>query len=221
MTRSHSSCSATPRTLFEVGLIIVLAAAPLIAQVLRVPSILLLLALGFGAGAIGALGPNALLGEAVVSAVVSISVGFILFDSGLDLKLNDLRGEAVAHVYSRLVTFGIVATWAGRHRRVLPVVRPGLGGGAGARRGARRFGADGGRAASRLHPSFEDGQQGSEVGGNAGRSDRRVVAGDSLREGAFGVCPDNAAEAEVAGGGVDGLGLPGGRPVAQTVVRRT
>ena len=62
------------RTLFEVGLIIVLAAAaPLIAQVLRVPSILLMMALGFGAGAIGALDPNALLGEAVLSAVVSIA----------------------------------------------------------------------------------------------------------------------------------------------------
>ena len=88
------------------------AAAPLIAQVLRVPSILLLLALGFGAGAIGALDPDALLGEAVVSAVVSISVGFILFDSGLDLKLSDLRGGAVARVSRRLVTLGIVVTWA-------------------------------------------------------------------------------------------------------------
>ena len=101
------------RTLFEAGLIIVLAAAaPLIAQVLRVPSILLLLALGFGAGAIGALDPNALLGEALVSAVVSISVGVILFDSGLDLKLSDLRGGAVGRVSRRLVTLGILVTWA-------------------------------------------------------------------------------------------------------------
>ena len=88
------------------------AAAPLIAQVLRAPSILLLLALGFGAGAIGALDPNALLGEEVVSAVVSISVGVILFDSGLDLKLSDLRGGAVARVSRRLVTLGILVTWA-------------------------------------------------------------------------------------------------------------
>ena len=101
------------RTLFEVGLIVVLAAAaPLIAQVLRLPSILLLLALGFGAGAIGALDPNAVFGEAVVSAVVSISVGFILFDSGLGLKLSDLRGGAVARVSRRLVTVGILVTWA-------------------------------------------------------------------------------------------------------------
>ena len=88
------------------------AAAPLIAQVLRAPSILLLLALGFGAGAIGALDPNALLGEEVVSAVVSISVGVILFESGLDLKLGDLRGGAVGRVSRRLVTLGILVTWA-------------------------------------------------------------------------------------------------------------
>ena len=96
-----------------MGLIVVLAAAaPLIAQVLKLPSILLLLALGFGAGAIGALDPNALLGEAVVSAVVSISVGVILFESGLNLKLSDLRGGAVARVARRLVTLGILVTWA-------------------------------------------------------------------------------------------------------------
>ncbi|MGB2852243.1 MAG: cation:proton antiporter, partial [Solirubrobacterales bacterium] len=100
------------RTLFEAGLILVLAAAaPLIAQVLRAPSILLLLALGFGAGAIGALDPNALFGEEVVSAIVSISVGIILFDSGLDLKVSELRG-AVARVPRRLVTLGILVTWA-------------------------------------------------------------------------------------------------------------
>ncbi len=100
------------RTLLEGGLILVLAAAaPLVAQVLRMPSILLLLALGFGAGAIGTLDPDALLGNEVVSAIVSISVGVILFDSGLDLRLSELRG-AVPRVYRRLVTLGIAATWA-------------------------------------------------------------------------------------------------------------
>ena len=55
---------------------------------LRLPSILLLLALGFGAGAIGALDPNALLGEHLISAVVSVAVGIILFEAGLGLKLQ-------------------------------------------------------------------------------------------------------------------------------------
>ena len=100
------------RTLFELGLIAVLAAAPpLIAQVLRLPSILLLLALGFGAGAIGALDPNALLGAQLISAVVSIAVGIILFEAGLGLKVSKLTGT-VARVYRRLVSIGILVTWA-------------------------------------------------------------------------------------------------------------
>ena len=100
------------RTLFEAGLILVLAAAaPLIAQVLRLPSILLLLALGFGAGAIGALDPNALLGESLISTVVSIAVGIILFEAGLGLNFSKLTGS-VARVYRRLVSLGILVTWA-------------------------------------------------------------------------------------------------------------
>ena len=76
------------RTLFEFGLVVVLAAAaPLIGQVLRLPSILMLLTLGFGAGAVGALDPNALFGEQVISAVVSVAVGIILFEAGLGLKM--------------------------------------------------------------------------------------------------------------------------------------
>jgi NhaP-type Na+/H+ or K+/H+ antiporter len=100
------------RTLFELGLVVVLAAAaPLIAQVLRLPSILVLLALGFGAGAIGALDPNALLGQQLISGVVSIAVGIILFEAGLGLKLNKLTSTG-AQVYRRLVSVGILVTWA-------------------------------------------------------------------------------------------------------------
>ena len=98
------------RTLFELGLVVVLAAAaPLIAQVLRLPSILLLLALGFGAGAAGALDPNALLGENLISATVSIAVGIILFDAGLELNLSKLTE---ARVVRRLLSIGILLTWA-------------------------------------------------------------------------------------------------------------
>ena len=100
------------RTLFELGLVVVLAAAaPLIGQVLRLPSILVLLALGFGAGAVGALDPNALLGQQLISAVVSVAVGIILFEAGLGLKLSKLT-SAVARVSRRLVTLGILVTWA-------------------------------------------------------------------------------------------------------------
>src|SRR5262245_37896896 len=99
-------------TVFELGLIAVLAAAaPLLAQLLRLPSILLLLALGFGAGTVGALDPDALLGEELISATVSIAVGIILFDAGLDLDIRKLT-SSVGHVAARLVTVGILTTWA-------------------------------------------------------------------------------------------------------------
>ena len=99
-------------TLFELGLVAVLAAAaPLIGRVLRLPSILILLALGFGAGAVGALNPNELLGQELISAVVSVAVGIILFEAGLGLKRRKLTG-AVARVSRRLVTLGILVTWA-------------------------------------------------------------------------------------------------------------
>lgn len=87
-------------------MVVLAAAAPLIAEVLRLPSILGLLALGFGAGAIGALDPNALLGQQLIFAVVSVAVGIILFEAGLGLKLNKLTGTG-ARVYRWLVSVGI------------------------------------------------------------------------------------------------------------------
>jgi NhaP-type Na+/H+ or K+/H+ antiporter len=100
------------RTLFELGLVVVLAAAaPLIGQVIRLPSILVLLALGFGAGAAGALDPDALLGENLISATVSIAVGVILFDAGLELNFRKLTG-GVRQVVRRLLSIGILVTWA-------------------------------------------------------------------------------------------------------------
>ena len=99
------------RTLFEVGLVIVLAAAAPLGKIVRLPSILVLLALGFGAGAAGALDPNALLGQQLISAVVSVAVGIILFEAGLGLKVSKLTGD-VAQVPRRLVTLGILVTWA-------------------------------------------------------------------------------------------------------------
>src|SRR5262249_12880888 len=98
--------------LFEFGLIGVLAAAaPLLGQLLRLPSILVLLALGFGAGAVGALDPNALLGQDLISAIVSVAVGIILFEAGLGLNLRNLPGK-IARVPGRVVTVGILVTWA-------------------------------------------------------------------------------------------------------------
>lgn len=137
----------------------------------RAPSILILLTLGFGAGAIGALDPNALLGEAVVSATVSIAVGVILFESGLDLKVSELEGGCRPRLPAAR-NAGDPRDLGDRHCGRLSALRSVLGGRAGSRGGARRLRADGGRTAARVHSSLEDGPQGPEVGGDACRSDR-------------------------------------------------
>ena len=43
--------------------------------------------------------------------MVSIAVGIILFEAGLGLNFSKLTGS-VARVYRRLVTLGILVTWA-------------------------------------------------------------------------------------------------------------
>jgi NhaP-type Na+/H+ or K+/H+ antiporter len=76
---------------------------------LRVPSILLLLAVGFTAGPVtGFLDPDALFGE-LLFPLVSLSVGLILFEGGLSLRARDLRAMG-ASVWS-LVTIGALITW--------------------------------------------------------------------------------------------------------------
>ena len=57
------------------------------------PSILLLLLAGFVAGPVtGLVNPDELFGETLFP-IVSISVGIILFEGGLTLKLDELRGR--------------------------------------------------------------------------------------------------------------------------------
>jgi NhaP-type Na+/H+ or K+/H+ antiporter len=77
---------------------------------LRLPSILLLLGVGFVAGPVtGFLDPDALFGE-LLFPLVSLSVGLILFEGGLSLRARDLRAMG-ASVWS-LVTIGAAITWA-------------------------------------------------------------------------------------------------------------
>ena len=47
---------------------------------------------GSGPGRSGPSIPNALLGQQLISAVVSVAVGIILFEAGLGLKLSKLTG---------------------------------------------------------------------------------------------------------------------------------
>ncbi|MEL7674240.1 MAG: cation:proton antiporter [Chloroflexota bacterium] len=76
---------------------------------LRLPSILLLLLAGFLAGPVaGFIEPDALLGDTLFP-IVSISVGIILFEGGLTLRLDDIAG--MRRVVFRLITAGALATW--------------------------------------------------------------------------------------------------------------
>ncbi|MFQ5798761.1 MAG: cation:proton antiporter, partial [Bacteroidota bacterium] len=76
---------------------------------LRLPSILLLLILGFIAGPVtGILNPDALLGDLLVP-LVSVSVAVILFEGGLSLRIAELR--ETGSVVRNLISVGALVTW--------------------------------------------------------------------------------------------------------------
>lgn len=76
----------------------------------KLPSILLLLIVGFIVGpATGLLNPDELFGD-LLFPFVSISVAVILFEGGLSLKLNELK--SVFGIVRNLITIGTVVTWS-------------------------------------------------------------------------------------------------------------
>ena len=76
---------------------------------IRVPSILLLLIVGFLVGPItGFLPPTALQGDWVF-AFVSLAIGVILFEGGLSLRVSDL--QEIGRSVVRLITVGVAITW--------------------------------------------------------------------------------------------------------------
>lgn len=80
-----------------------------IASRLRLPSILLLLVLGFLAGPVsGLVDPDALFGPTLFP-LIAVSVALILFEGGLNLHLAELR--YVGGVVLALVSVGMLATW--------------------------------------------------------------------------------------------------------------
>ena len=76
---------------------------------LHLPSILLLLCVGFIAGPFtNFLDPNRLLGDLLLP-LVSVSVAIILFEGGLSLNVRDL--PLIRRVLIKLVSVGVVLTW--------------------------------------------------------------------------------------------------------------
>ncbi len=84
----------------------------IIATSCRIPAIILLLPVGFAAGAlIPAVNPDKLFGAAF-PPLVSLAVAIVLFDGGLDLVRKELESES-KRIVSRLRGLGIPITWAG------------------------------------------------------------------------------------------------------------
>lgn len=81
------------------------------------PSLLLLLPSGLVAGATGLVEPDQLFGDTLFP-LVTLAVALLLFQSGLNLRLEDLPRPARRPVV-RLVTVGLVVTFAGASTAVL------------------------------------------------------------------------------------------------------
>src|SRR5919108_2794899 len=112
-TTSGRDMLSTDQILKGLGLVIVLAlASQLVSRRLRLPAIVLLLPVGFAAGAAtDDVHPDALLGDAF-QPLVSLGVGLILFEAGLRLRLDEVRGRT-RRVVERLVVVGPLLTGVG------------------------------------------------------------------------------------------------------------
>jgi NhaP-type Na+/H+ or K+/H+ antiporter len=104
--------SADDKLLFGLGLVIVLAfTCRLVAAYTRLPAIVLLLPVGFAAGAAtDDVHPDVLFGS-TFGSIVDIAVGLILFEAGLRLKRGELAG--VGSVVRRLVIIGVAISAVG------------------------------------------------------------------------------------------------------------
>jgi len=96
-----------------IGLIFALAVGcQIVAARFGLPAIILLLPAGFAAGALtNSVKPDQIFGAAF-SPMVSLSVAIILFDGGLDLVTEKLKGDD-RRVVRRLRGLGIPITWLG------------------------------------------------------------------------------------------------------------
>jgi NhaP-type Na+/H+ or K+/H+ antiporter len=93
-----------------VTLVALGAGAQWIAWRMRIPSILVLLSVGFIAGPLtGFFAPDEVLGS-LVFPFVSMAAAVVLFEGGLSASWEEIRG--VATPVRRLIVFGIPLTWA-------------------------------------------------------------------------------------------------------------
>lgn len=99
------------QVLIGVGLTLVLAVgSQVLAGRLRIPAIIVLLPVGFVAGALtDDVHPDRLLGDAF-QPLVSLSVSVILYDAALELDLARLRGHTRRTVV-RLIGVGVLISW--------------------------------------------------------------------------------------------------------------
>jgi NhaP-type Na+/H+ or K+/H+ antiporter len=97
--------------LLGLGLVLTLAVgSQLVARLLRMPAIVVLLPVGFLAGALtDVVHPDQLLGD-LYQPFVSVAVGVILFEAGLRLSLREVSPRVRALV-ARLVGVGVLLTW--------------------------------------------------------------------------------------------------------------
>lgn len=102
----------TDQILLGVGLTLSLAVGcQILASRLRIPALIVLLPVGFAAGALTeVVNPDQLLGP-LFEPLVSLAVAVILFDSGLQLDLAKLQGHT-RRVVRRLIVIGVPITWA-------------------------------------------------------------------------------------------------------------
>jgi len=100
----------TEHTLLTIAGIIVLGVgSQWLAGRLRLPSILILLVLGFLAGPVtGFINPDETIGD-LLFPLVSIAVGIILFEGGLSLRISEL--PKLGSVIFRQITVGALVTW--------------------------------------------------------------------------------------------------------------
>lgn len=108
--RQRSARHMSQEIIVWIALIVMLGiAAQWLAWFIRIPSILVLLVFGIAAGPLtGLIDPDAVFGKTLLP-MVSLAVAVILFEGGLSLRLEDLRGQGA--VINRLVLTGTFVTW--------------------------------------------------------------------------------------------------------------